>query len=60
MAAPKIKADPQNPKTVILDRWPDESEKNQAFNDKVKSIRRPVKKAAAPKVEEEVEEAEAE
>jgi len=40
-AAPKVTSDPDNPRTVKLDRWPIEREKTKAFRAKVASIRRP-------------------
>ena len=35
----EIKSDPNNPTTVILSRWPDESEKDQDFRDTVQAVR---------------------
>ena len=38
--APVIKTDPNNPRTVILDRWPTEKEKTKLFRDQVTKIRK--------------------
>jgi len=39
MTGPKMERDPDNPNTVILDRWPTEEEKEQ-FSKDVRRVRR--------------------
>ena len=40
LAAVEVHADPENRGTVVLDRWPDESEKDEQYQERVAKARK--------------------